>query len=201
MAYRYTPADISFVTTKMREGFTQKDINLSYHFWRTERGTETRKGDYTNFISKLSKESKHREKTFRSVHDTYHRGEVVRKIQSYLNCSNKKAAQVYKRNIVPVCVKGYHDPNNISLISILNYGNVASTQRLYIIFTTANYRENMNLGKDDPKTDELWTVETSYTWGDIVDGDFSRDVIQMELNGYAKGGYEPELVNVCVVKY
>lgn len=199
MSYRYGRPDVTFITTKLKEGLKQKDINTLYHFWRVHRGTETKKGDYTNFISKLSPTSKHLDKTVTAAYDHSDKDSVVRNIMYCLGCNRKHAERVYKTCIVPVCVSRFHEPSNASMISV-RYSPAACNDYLYFAFSTEDYAETFGL---DPSihNDDVWTVRTNHEFKELIDGSLSKEVIERKLSDIADGEYIPALVNVCFVKH
>lgn len=198
MSYRYGGDDVKFVVSKIRAGFKLKDINDLYHLWRGVKGTETKKGDYTNFISKLSPRSKHLDKTATTAYDHTDKYSVIRNVMHCLNCSEKEATRVYKNRIIPVCLGRFHDPSAASLISV-RYHPAACNDYLYFIFTTEDYAETMGL-EPGLHTDDVWTVRTENEFRELLDGSLTKEDIIEQMLVMANHEYIPELVNVCVVK-
>ncbi|MCK4500730.1 hypothetical protein KAU11_09530 [Candidatus Babeliales bacterium] len=198
MSYRYGREDVQFVIPLIKAGIKLKDVNDAYNSWRRDRGTATEKGDYTNFISKLSPQSKHLDKTVTSAYDHTDKYSVIRNIMYCLGCNEKAAKKVYKDRVLPLCVARFHDPSSASLVSI-RYHPASCNDYLYFIFTTEDYAETFGL---DPElhTDDVWTVRTEREFREILDGSLTRDDINKLLLEYARNEYVPELVNVCILK-
>lgn len=197
MSYRYGKDDVHFVVSKIKAGIKLRDVNDLYHFWRTARGTETEKGDYTNFVSKLSPNSKHLEKTVTAAHEHTEKNDVIQKIRYCLNCSKKEASKVYRTRVVPVCVSRFHDPSAADLVSVRYYAGAPCNSYLYIMFVSQNYEDEIGDVPAHLRGNDLWTIRTEHEYRELLDGSLTKDDILAIISENNKGP-EQELVNVCV---
>lgn len=202
MTYHYTSADILFVQNLYKHSFSQIEINQLYHNRRQAEGTQTQKGDYTNFISKLSKGSKHTAKTIATAIKYEGKYRVVRHISYCLHITIKQATKVYNTRVLPLCGTRFNlpHPNNFRSIA---HDYEACNSSIYYAFESIGYSDDFPGGDDIGPT--LYTLLGSpdYTYIDIINGNLTKDMIMEEIAGCSSNGgiYEAVLHNVLILKH
>lgn len=192
--YRYTIKDVEYITHLYKMGFTPRDINPSYAAYRRKAGTGTKREDYTNFISQLSPQSKHRQGKMHKIATAEYSGGVIETIMFCLKCSEKEARRIYNTRVVPVCRGGFYSQNEHEWMTLysVRYFKPACASTLYFIYST---EEMGPVGSDSPG--DVWTYKSDSTFRDLIDGTLDEAGILAEIN---QDSWGVELVDVRAVK-
>lgn len=196
MSYRYGKSDVEFVISKLDSGIKQKDVNDIYHLQRAKEGTATKKGDYSNFISKLAKGSKHRILTKTKAYEHTESYNILYKIKHCIKGTIKEAKKVLKRNIEPLCEPGFATTQG-NLHSIRTKAPTACGEYVYYMYSIVDYDDFSGV-KD---SGDVWTHKAeadNHTFKDICMGYVGINEIMAALRGKAGGRYEMELLCVCI---
>lgn len=209
--YRHSPEDVDVILKAYGpDGKTsQKDVCAIYSRFRFSRGTspknETEKS-YTNFVSRLSPGSKHREAEISGVKTRFEKLGILYNIIRIMKCDLKTAKKIYQNNIVPVCIGSYMDEgkavffetvdnsrsDNYGVISVKHTPHASAEHCLYFI----TYAEDDLYSEDYRDSDHPWTMKTHYTYRELLEGKLPKS----EIDAYIKAqGYKNfQLLNVCV---
>lgn len=183
--------------------FTQKEIKLAVDGARMAAGTFEGKGISTNTISQLSPGSQHQNRRIESITEYDTKDSVLQVIKRCLKCTMTHARKVYNRNIKPVCLSRFTDPNNANMMSIRYYAE-ACNSRLYYLMTSVDYGEFIGYEEDEyDGSDDIWTMKSAHDAIDVYNGSLSYEDIMDEINSQivGEGGdWEPQLINVCIIK-
>ena len=198
MAQRITIEELKLIENSYNQGYKRSDIKLVVDRERQRLGTYVGKGVSTNTISQLKPRGKHYERRASAIHEYWEKDAIIHKIMNCMSCNAKEANSIYNTRVKPLCKGRFMQAGNNNMLSIRYYA-LACNSTIYLIFSTPDYAETMGL---DPSLheDDVWTVKTNLEYMDIIDGSVGYNDIMTELYMYADGEYEPQLLNVCVLK-
>lgn len=194
MAYRYTVDDIRFVQEKFREtkGGTSI-VNALYAVWRSERGTGTKRGDYTNFVSQMSPKSKKRVGKVNKILTEDYKWNVIYNIKACMKVDEKEALRIYKTRILPVTPGGFFadlDDNTrgVGLVSV-RYHTAGCNDPLYFIYTTEHYEDILGHSPDS----DVWTYRSESGYRDLLDGSLTGEDMLRQIRGETEEKWDSDI--------
>lgn len=180
MTYRYTVEDVRYIQDLYGNNFTQAEMNAVYHRRRTEAGTQTKRGDYTNWISKLSPNSKHLAETV----TTAAKGGVVdvyKMIMSCMDCNKKEAKKIYNTILVPLCPSGrFTMPNAAMFTSVLFQPPEACNSWITYAYLSPQYASDFEIEELDEWTN-VFIFKTDRTYLDLLKGKITEEMILNDI--------------------
>ena len=186
--------DLNLVLRLFKSHTKQSEINRLLISDRKDRGVWEGEHDLSNRISRLSPNSKHRDKEEKIIRVREGYLNVIRFIMMCRHCAETEASKLYTDRIYTSGIAP-HDfilSNNKSMMSIRFETPQECVSQIYFAFTSEDYVQY------EDEQEDIWTVKTPYTYMDVLAGRVDLPEIERYLTEMANGKYVPIFLNTVV---